>query len=59
MKTDIAIDEIRATRHRISERFKHDTRLFLDHYRKMEEKYKDRMLEETSESQLIKKISPH
>lgn len=59
MKRDIAIDEIRATRHRISERFKHDTRLLLDHYRKMEEKYKDRMLAEASGSQLVKTISSH
>jgi hypothetical protein len=44
MKPDILIDEIRAARRRISARFGHDTRLLLDHYRALEEKYEGRIL---------------
>ncbi len=47
MKPDAAIGEIREVRHRISERFGHDTKAFLDHYRALEKKYKDRMLSES------------
>jgi hypothetical protein len=51
MKKDIAIEEIREVRHRISERFGHDTKALLDHYRELEKKYKDRMVTDTSEQQ--------
>jgi len=44
MKKDPIIDEIRAVRHRISERFGHDTKRLCDHYREMEKRYRDRML---------------
>jgi len=44
MKEDPAIDEIRAVRHRISERFGHDTKALMDHYRKLERKYSNRLL---------------
>jgi len=44
MKNDPLVDEIRSVRHRISERFGHDTRTLLDHYREMEKQYADRML---------------
>lgn len=44
MRRDAAIDEIRAVRHRISERFGHDTKALLDYYRRLEAKYADRML---------------
>ena len=46
MRRDAAIDEIRAVRHRISERFGHDTKALLDYYRRLEAKYADRMLGE-------------
>ena len=49
MKRDIVIDEIRAVRHRISERFGHDTKALLDHYRELEKKYEDRMLPDHDE----------
>ena len=49
MKKDIAIDEIRAVRHRISERFGHNTKALLDYYREMEKRYKNRILADTSE----------
>ena len=46
MKKDTAVDEIRAVRHKISERFGHDTRALLDYYREMERKYKGRVLKD-------------
>ncbi len=46
MSRDILIDEIRAVRHRISARFGHDTRAFMDHYRELEKKHADRVLRE-------------
>ena len=46
MKKDPLIDEIRAVRHRISERFGHDTKALMDHYRELEKKYSSRMLRE-------------
>lgn len=44
MKEDPLVAEIRAVRHRISEEFGHDTRVLVEHYRKLEMKYADRML---------------
>jgi len=49
MGKDILVDEIRAVRHRISERFGHDTKALLDHYREMETRYRDRMLRTPAE----------
>jgi len=49
MRPDPPIDEIRAVRHRISERFGHDTKALCDHYRELEKKYRDRMLRDRSE----------
>ena len=46
MATDTLVDEVRAVRHRISERFGHDTKALLDHYRQLEKKYAGRMLRE-------------
>ena len=46
MKKDPLIDEIRAVRHQISSQFGHDTKALSDHYRKLEEKYKERLLKE-------------
>ena len=48
MKTDPAIDEIRATRHRISARHGHDPKALVEHYRKLEGKVKARILRERS-----------
>lgn len=50
MRPDPPIDEIRAVRHRISERFGHDTKALCDHYRELEKKYRDRMLRDRSEA---------
>ncbi len=44
MSRDIAIDEIRAVRTKISAKYHHDTRRLLDHYRKMEKNYKDKII---------------
>ena len=46
MPQDPLIDEIRTARHRISERFGHDTKALMDHYRALEDKYRHRMLKE-------------
>lgn len=43
MKRDIAIEEIRAVRTKISAKYHHNTRQLLEHYRKMEKKYKGRI----------------
>ena len=48
MSEDVLIDEIRAVRRRISERFGHDTRALLAHYKSLEAKYKDRILRSAS-----------
>jgi hypothetical protein len=44
---DPVIEEIREVRHRISERFSHDPEKLLDHYLKLQENYKDRLLDST------------
>ncbi len=55
MSKDPLIDEIRAVRHRISERFGHDTKALCDHYREMEKKDPDRMLRERTEMPIAKR----
>lgn len=45
IKDDPAIEEIRDTRRRISEEFGHDTRALVEHYRELEKRYADRMLD--------------
>jgi hypothetical protein len=47
MKRDIAIDEIRQVRHRISERYGHNTRLLLKHYKELEKRFESRLVKET------------
>ncbi|MGD9854627.1 MAG: hypothetical protein AB7U20_06710 [Planctomycetaceae bacterium] len=44
MKPDPPIDEIRAIRHQISAEHGHDPRRLVEHYRKLQEKYKDRLI---------------
>ena len=48
MKDDPAIEAIRKTRHEISRRFGHDTKALIEHYKKMQEKYADRLVAEPS-----------
>ncbi len=55
MKKDPAIDSIRETRHKISERFGHDTRALVTHYIALEEKYRDRMVNKAAELTTEKK----
>jgi hypothetical protein len=55
MRKDPLIDEIRAVRHRISERFGHNTKPLCDHYREMEKNYPDRMLRERTEVPIAKR----
>ena len=50
MRKDPLIDEIRAVRHRISERFGHNTKALCDHYREMEKQHPDRMLRDRIET---------
>jgi hypothetical protein len=42
---DPVIDEIREVRHRISERFNHDPEKLLEYYMRLQEDYKDRLLD--------------
>ena len=44
MKLDKAIAEIRAVRHQISEEYGYDTKALLDHYKKLERDYLDRII---------------
>ena len=54
MKRDVAIEEIRKTRYQISEKFSHDTRAIISHYRKLESKYAHRILMESTVKYLSK-----
>ena len=47
MKKDPAIDKIRKTRHKISQKFEHDTRALIAHYRSLETKYANRIVKES------------
>jgi hypothetical protein len=44
-KTDPAFEHIREIRHTISEDHAHDSKRLVEHYRRIEEKYKDRFLD--------------
>lgn len=48
MKRDPAIENIRKTRHEISERYGHDTQALIAHYRALEKKYSGRMVKESA-----------
>ena len=48
MKKDPAIEKIRKTRHQISQKYGHDTRALIAHYRSLETKYADRMVRESA-----------
>jgi hypothetical protein len=48
MRKDAAIEEIRQVRHRISEKFGHDTKALVKHYQELEKRFQDRMLKRTS-----------
>ena len=54
MRKDPLIDEIRAVRHRISERFGHNSKALCDHYREMERNHHRRMLRERTETPIAK-----
>jgi hypothetical protein len=42
--SDPVVDEIRAIRHEISERFGHDPVLIVEYYMKLQEQYADRLI---------------
>lgn len=46
MKRDVAIDEIRQVRHRISEKYGHDTKALLEHYRELQKRFESRIVKE-------------
>jgi len=48
MKKDPAIAAIRKTRHELSEKYGHDTRALIAHYRSLEPKYAGRLVRETT-----------
>lgn len=45
MINDQPIDEVREVRHRISARFEHDPALLVEYYMKIQEQYKDRLID--------------
>ena len=45
-RTDPVIDEIREVRHRISERCAHDPTQLVQYYMKLQEQYRDRLIDE-------------
>jgi len=47
MSTDPTIDEIRAVRHRISEQCGHDPKELCEHYMKLQERHRDRLVRPT------------
>jgi hypothetical protein len=44
MQDDPAIIRIREVRHRISKQFDHDPKKLVEHYMRLQEQYKDRLL---------------
>lgn len=52
MYTDEAIKEIRDIRHKISAEFGHETKALLDHYKELEQNYKDRILSKGKKSKI-------
>ena len=42
---DPVIDEVRAVRHRISEQVEHDPARLVEYYLRLQEQYRDRLLE--------------
>ena len=47
MKPDPTVDRIREARHRISEKFGHDPKRLVEHYMKLQEQYKERLVDST------------
>lgn len=47
IRNDQPIDEIRELRHRISERFDHDPARLVAYYVKLQEQYRDRLIDTT------------
>lgn len=47
MKLDPTIKRIRDTRHKISERFDHDSKKYIAYLKEEEKKYKDRLVNDT------------
>lgn len=43
-ETDPVIDEVRAVRKRISAQFDHDPQRLVEHYRKLQERHRDRLI---------------
>ncbi len=52
-----AIDEIRKTRHDISSKYHHNTKELLEHYKKLESKYSDRIYTKTKANNLMQLTS--
>ncbi|MFV2068963.1 MAG: hypothetical protein ACC645_18510 [Pirellulales bacterium] len=45
IQSDPVIDEIRDVRHRISERFDHDPARLVSYYMRVQERYRDRLID--------------
>ena len=46
-QADPVVDEIRAIRHRISERFDHDPQRLVAYYLELQEQYRERLIDPT------------
>lgn len=52
MKKDKAIEEIRAVRRKISQRFGNDTEALVAHYKELQKQYADRLVAEPAGARL-------
>ena len=50
-QNDPVIDEIREVRHRISARFNHDPARLVEYYMKLQEQYRDRLIDTSKASE--------
>lgn len=50
-QSDPAVDEIREVRHRISARFDHDPARLVAYYMKLQEQYRDRLVDTSKTSE--------
>jgi hypothetical protein len=48
--SDPILDEIRDVRHRISEQFDHDPRKLVEHYRELQKRHANRLIERAAQT---------
>ncbi len=57
MKTDPAIDEIRAVRHEISEEYDHDSQALVAHYQELDKQFQNRLIKVTGRRGTVAKAA--